>query len=69
MIAELADLLDNFPGEANQTKCFTHILNLVARSIIRQFDIAKAQANEMLDDATKELAALAVDLDIKERIS
>ena len=69
MIAELADLLDNFPGEANQTKCFTHILNLVARSIIRQFDIAKAQANEMLDDATKELAALAVDLDIKEQIS
>ena len=68
-MAELADLLDDFPGEANWTRCFTHILNLIAKSIIRQFDIPKAQADEVLDDATKELAALAVDLDIEEQIS
>ena len=69
MIDELADLLDDFPGEANRTRCFTHILNLVAKSIIKQFDVPKAQANEVLDDAAKELAALAIDLDIEERIS
>ena len=69
MIEELADLLDDFPGEANRTRCFTHILDLVAKSIIKQFDILKAHANEVLDDAAKELAALAVDLDIEERIS
>lgn len=69
MIEELADLLDDFPGEANRTRCFTHILNLVAKSIIKQFDVPKAHADEVLDDAAKELAALAVDLDIEERIS
>ena len=69
MIDELADLLDDFPGEANRTRCFTHILNLVAKSIIKQFDVPKAQANEVLDDAAKELAALAIDLDIEERTS
>ena len=29
MIEELANLLDDFPGPANQTRCFTHVLNLV----------------------------------------
>ena len=69
MIEELANLLDNFPGEANQTRCFMHILNLFTRSIIKQFDVPKAHANKVLDDVAKELAALAVDLDIKEQIS
>jgi len=69
MIEELADLLDDFPGEANRTRCFTHILNLVAKSIIKQFDVPKACADKVLDDAAKELAALAVDLDIEERIT
>jgi hypothetical protein len=69
MIEELANLLDNFPGEANQTRCFTHILNLITKSIIKQFDVPKAHADEVLDDVAKELAALAVDLDIKEWIS
>ena len=69
MIEELADLLDDFPGEANRTRCFMHILNLVAKSIIKQFDVPKASADEVLDDAAKELATLAVDPDIKEKIS
>jgi len=34
MIAELENLLDEFPGAANQTRCFTHILNLVVKSIL-----------------------------------
>ncbi|KAF8801350.1 hypothetical protein BYT27DRAFT_7115212, partial [Phlegmacium glaucopus] len=69
MVQELADLLDDFPGPANRTRCFTHILNLVAKSIIKQFDIPKAQADTVLDDVSKELTALAVDLDLEEQIS
>ena len=69
MVEELADLLDDFPGAANRTRCFTHILNLVAKSIIKQFDVLKTRANEVLNDAAKELAVLAVDLDIEEQIT
>ena len=72
MIEESSDLLDDFPGEANKTRCFTHVLNLVAKSIIKQFGVPKARANEVLevlDDAAKELAALAIDVDVEERIS
>ena len=39
MIDKLAKLLEEFPGAANRTRCFTHILNLVAKSIMKQFDL------------------------------
>jgi hypothetical protein len=41
MIEEMASLLENFPGAANQTRCFLHILNLTAKSILQQFEIPK----------------------------
>jgi hypothetical protein len=77
MIEELAKLLDDFPGPANQTRCFLHILNLVVKSIIRQFDLPKSKktsddADEddpTLDAATKELLKLAGDIDLEERIT
>ena len=34
MIEELANLLEDFPGPANQTCCFTHVLDLVVKSIL-----------------------------------
>jgi hypothetical protein len=66
MIDELADLLASFPGKANQTRCFLHILSLVAKSIIRQFDIAKGKADEALDEAEQELRALAEGIDLED---
>ena len=69
MIEELADLLDVFPGKANQTCCFLHILNLIAKSIIKQFDLPKAASDAFLDKATKELLELAGDLDLEEKQS
>jgi hypothetical protein len=67
MIKELAKLLDLFPGPDNQTRCFTHILNLIAKSIIRQFDVPKSQQNQALDKSLQELQALAVDIDLEEK--
>ncbi|TDL16424.1 hypothetical protein BD410DRAFT_702142, partial [Rickenella mellea] len=50
MTSKLAEILDTFPGAANRTRCFAHILNLVAKSIIRQFDLPKTLADKALDD-------------------
>jgi Ran GTPase-activating protein (RanGAP) involved in mRNA processing and transport len=58
MIDHLATLVDAFPGAANQTRCFTHILNLVAKSVLHQFEAPKAKGGDVLDDAAKELAAI-----------
>jgi hypothetical protein len=64
MIEHLSTLIENFPGAANQTRCFSHILNLVAKSILRQFDVPKKDGDgEDLDDATMALEALAQELE------
>ena len=63
MIDHLATLVDTFPGAANQTRCFTHILNLVAKSVLRQFEAPKAKGGDVLNDAAKELAAIFDELE------
>ena len=52
MIDALAELVVAFPGATNRTHCFTHILNLVVKVIPCQFDVPKAQADEVLDVAS-----------------
>jgi hypothetical protein len=76
MIEELAHLVDDFPGPANQTRCFLHILNLVVKSIIRQFDVPASKKrldgeedDENMDEATKELLKLAGEIDVEEEIT
>jgi hypothetical protein len=41
MITYLGKRLKEFPGEANRTRCFAHVLNLVAKCIMKQFDAPK----------------------------
>jgi hypothetical protein len=50
MIESLADHLPDFPGAANSTPCFTHILNLVAKCIMKQFDTPKSKRMGLEDD-------------------
>ena len=59
MIARLASLLPDFDGPPNRVRCFAHVLNLVAKSLIRQFDadIDKEAAAQGADE--RELAELA----------
>ena len=63
MIERLAELIDHFPGAANQTRCFTHILNLVAKSVLHQFEAPKAKGRDAIGDTMKELAAVADELE------
>ena len=41
MVASLAEAEPSFSGAANQVRCFAHIVNLVAKTILRQFEIVK----------------------------
>jgi hypothetical protein len=63
MIEHLAVLINTFPGAANQTRCFAHILNLVAKSVLRQFEAPKAKGGKVLDDAARELATVFDELE------
>lgn len=56
MITHLATLLEEFPGSVNRTRCFAHILNLVAKCIMRQFDTPskKEEAETELEESEDE---------------
>jgi hypothetical protein len=58
MVEELSYLVVAFDGKASQTQCFAYILNLIAKSIIKQFDLPKGKVGEALDEVVGELVAL-----------
>jgi hypothetical protein len=41
MIESLATIMSDFAGEANRARCLAHIVNLVVKIILRQFDVPK----------------------------
>ena len=45
MIRELAELVPGFEGEVSHTRCFLHVINLVAKSLIHQFDTRGGQTD------------------------
>ncbi|KAG1792877.1 uncharacterized protein HD556DRAFT_1217668, partial [Suillus plorans] len=51
MTTELAKLIDHFGGEAVHTHCLLHIINLVVKSLIKEFDIPKHHSVKSLDSA------------------
>lgn len=41
MIDALTTIMSDFPGRANRARCLAHIVNLVVKIILRQFDMSK----------------------------
>jgi hypothetical protein len=66
MVEALKDQLEIFAGDSNRTRCFDHIVNLIAKSVIQQFDVPKTKGNESFDDVLRELMVPAEDLDKEE---
>ena len=69
MIDELEDALPNFPGVTNWTWCFLHIVNLIAKQLLKQFDVPRKNADAVLDEVERELWELAEGLDIEELVT
>ncbi len=66
MIDELLNLLPNFPGALNRCRCFLHIVNLVAKSVLKQFDVPDDRDNAALNHTEHELIDLAMGIDMEE---
>ncbi len=66
MISELAKVLTDFSGQANQTHCFTHIINLNAKSLMKLFEIKKKSQYDVLTDAEHNLQRLVDDIDMED---
>ena len=65
MINKLAAKLVEFPGAPNCACCFAHILNLVVKSIMHQFDLAGTRS-DATQESTNELYKLAGDIEGEE---
>ena len=66
MVEKLENLLPAFSSQ-NRVRCFTHILNLIAKSLLKQFDVEKkAETDGNLNEEEAELLDLAKDLDVEE---
>jgi hypothetical protein len=65
MVDELIDLMPDFPGKVNHTRCFAHVLNLVAKTVIKQFDAPKKGLFD-LNDEELVLADLAAGIELEE---
>ena len=54
MVDELVDILLKFSGQANNCHFFLHIVNLVAKTLLKEFDVPTKDAESALDDAERE---------------
>lgn len=66
MIDDIPNRITTFPGYENCTRCFNHVITLIAKSSIHQFDVPKGQADAALDEAERELNELAEGIDIED---
>jgi hypothetical protein len=68
MIEKLERRLEDFPGASNRARCFTHILNLVVKTIMHQFDVSSTRSwpEGVTDQRIEELMRLAGDIDAEE---
>lgn len=62
MIDELQDLLPEFAGRASHMRCFLHTTNLIAKSLIRVFDVRKKSKTVTLENAAGNDDQLATEL-------
>ena len=59
MVTELSIQVPSFAGSASHTHCFLHIVNLIAKSLLSQFDSKKTADNG--DNKLRELAKECVE--------
>lgn len=54
MTTKLAQVLPTFKGEPSRVRCFLHIVNLIAKAIIHQFDSPRGRQEAEEDEVEDE---------------
>jgi hypothetical protein len=68
MVSELETLLPSF-SSVNHTRCFLHVNNLVARTLVKQFDAPKSISGQAIDKDDETIIALAGDMELEDRLT
>jgi hypothetical protein len=56
MIDSLTTIMSDFAGEANRVRCLAHIVNLVVKIILRQFDVSNKKKKNDIPAGGSDLA-------------
>ena len=63
MVEELVKRMMEFSRQANCTRCFAHIINLVAKSLLKQFDLPENKAGSAVS-AAQDLQEITEELEM-----
>ena len=63
MVDELRDRISDFPGKAMRVRCFAHVVNLIVKTILKQFDVPDKKKDEIVSEALGELKGMGTDLE------
>lgn len=63
MVDDLADRLPEYPGKEHRTRCFAHVVNLVEKSLLNQFEPPKKSKDDAVDATERDLLVLAEGLE------
>ena len=66
MVEHLVELLPEFDSQRSRVRCFLHVLSLVVKALIREFDVRPNPEADEKDNEERELLALANDLQVFE---
>jgi len=66
MVSELENLLEDFPGNLNCIRCFLHVLSLIAKTTLKQFNIPHKKTGDTINELDWELQDLADRLELEE---
>lgn len=69
MVEQLAASVDAFGGSTSHTRCFAHTLNLVAKTVLHQFEVSLDRAGGNLDANEAALRELAAGLDVEDEVT
>lgn len=58
MVAALMKLIPGWAGNSNRARCFDHVVNLCARSVLKPFDAEKKKVAGVVSDAEQALQEL-----------
>ena len=67
MIEKLSKLVPNYLGKETHIHCFLRVLNLVAKAVIKMFDVPKGKNPNEMSDAKSFLAKLAEGIELEEK--
>ncbi|KAL1936981.1 hypothetical protein VTO73DRAFT_2438 [Trametes versicolor] len=59
MTEVLGERVPSFEGSLGRVRCFAHVINLVVKTLLRQFDVPKAKSSKEVDEEDEELYELA----------